>query len=56
MTHLAYTLLLALLIAAALSLEGHRSTRERSYAAVYCFSSAILCVFAGAWLMHWIHG
>jgi hypothetical protein len=56
MSHLPYTLLLALLLAAAISLEGDRSTRERVYAGIYWFCSAVFGVFACGWIMHWIHG
>ena len=56
MNHPAYTLLLALLIAAALSLEGDRPVRQRVYAGIYLFVSAVICVVAGGWLMYWIHG
>ena len=56
MTHLAYTLLLALLISAVMALEGDRPARERAYAGVYWFCSAMATVVAGGWIMHWIHG
>jgi hypothetical protein len=55
-THLAYTLLLALLIAAAMALGGDRGGRTRVYLGVYWFCSAMAAVVAGAWIMHWVHG
>jgi hypothetical protein len=56
MTHLPYTLLLALLIAAAMALVGDRRGRERLYLGIYWFCSAMASVVAGAWIMHWVHG
>ncbi len=56
MTHLAYTILFALLLAAALSLVGHRAGRERLYLAIYWFCSTMASVAAAAWIMHWVHG
>lgn len=56
MTHLAFTALLALLLAAALALVEERRGRERVYLGLYWFCSAMACVAAGAWVMRWIHG
>jgi uncharacterized membrane protein len=56
MPHLIWTLLLAILISTATALPGDRATRERVCAAVYTFASCTVVVFAGSWLMHWIHG
>ena len=56
MNHLAYTALFGVLIAAAIALEGERSKRERLYAGIYWFCSAMAFVTAGGWIMHWIHG
>lgn len=56
MPHLTWTLLLALLISAATAMTGDRATRERVCAAAYTFLSCTLMVFAGSWLMYWIHG
>jgi len=56
MTHLTYTLWLALLVAAAMAMLGDRTHRERVYVAVYWFCSAMASVVAGAWIMHWAHG
>jgi hypothetical protein len=56
MPHLSFTLLLAVLISAAMALPGDRATRERLCAAAYTFLSCTLTVFAGGWLMYWIHG
>ena len=55
-SHPAFTLLLAILIAAATALPGDRAARERLFAAAYTFISCTLIVFAGSWLMYWIHG
>jgi len=56
MSHLVYTLLVAILVAAAMAVEGDRSARDRCYAAIYWFASAMAFVFAGGWVMYWIHG
>jgi hypothetical protein len=56
MPHLTWTFLLALLISAATAMTGDRATRERAGAAAYTFLSCTLMVFAGSWLMYWIHG
>jgi hypothetical protein len=55
-SHLAWTLLLTILISAATAMTGHRPTRDRACAAAYTFLSCTIIVFAGSWLMHWIHG
>jgi hypothetical protein len=55
-SHLTWTLLLTALIAAATALPGDRPTRDRACAAAYTFLSCTLIVFAGSWLMYWIHG
>lgn len=56
MTHLPYTMILALLLAAAMAMVGDRGGRERVYLGVYWFCSAMACVVAGSWIMHWVHG
>ena len=56
MSHLTYTLLVALLLSGASGLGGDRGGRERAAAAAYTFLSCTLFLFAGGWLMYWIHG
>ncbi len=56
MSHLAYTLFVALLVSGATALGGDRPLRERTGAAAYTFLSCTFILFAGAWLMSWIHG
>lgn len=56
MPHLLYTLLMALVLSAAMALIGIRPFRERVYAAVYVFLYCVVAVFAGSWAMYWIHG
>ena len=56
MSHLTWTLLLAVLLSAATALPGDRPTRDRACAAAYTFVSCTLIVFGGSWLMFWIHG
>ena len=55
-SHLVWTLLLTVLISAATAMTGDRPTRDRACAAAYTFLSCTLIVFAGSWLMYWIHG
>jgi hypothetical protein len=55
MPHLLWTLLLAVLVSIAGALPGDRAGRERVAAASYTFLSCILSVFAGSWLMYFIH-
>jgi hypothetical protein len=56
MPHLAWTLLLATLIALATALPGDGSLRERVCRAAYTFLSSMTAVIAGGWLMYFIHG
>jgi hypothetical protein len=55
-SHLAWTLLLTILVSAATAMTGHRPTRDRVCAAAYTFLSCTIIVFTGSWLMYWIHG
>jgi hypothetical protein len=55
-SHLAWTLLLTVLISAATAAQGDRPNRARACAAAYTFLSCTLIVFTGSWLMSWIHG
>lgn len=56
MSHLSYTLLMALLISGALAVPGDRSASERVYAATYTFLACIVSIFAGGWFMRLVHG
>jgi len=56
MSHLTWTLLVAMLLSAATAMPGDRAPSERVCAAAYTFLSCTLTVFAGSWLMFWIHG
>jgi hypothetical protein len=56
MPHLAFTLLVALLLAVSLALLGKRSPRERLYAATYNFLCCVAATVAVSWGMYWIHG
>jgi hypothetical protein len=55
-SHLIWTLLLTVLLSAATALPGDRPIRDRACAAAYTFVSCTLIVYAGSWLMFWIHG
>jgi len=55
-SHLAWTLLLTILISFATAMTADRTARDRACAAAYTFLSCTLIVFAGSWLMYWIHG
>ena len=55
-SHLAWTLFLTVLVSAATAATGDRSLRDRACAAAYTLVSCTLIVFAGSWLMYWIHG
>jgi hypothetical protein len=50
-THLGFTLLLALLLSAVLAVTGVGTVRERLYHAAYVFTTSTAAVIAGAWLM-----
>jgi hypothetical protein len=56
MPHLAFTLLLAVLLSVALALLGRRSLVERLYLAAYSFLCCVVTVVAGSWIMYLIHG
>ncbi len=56
MPHLVYTLLFAILIAAVEALLGKRTSRERIHRAAYMFTSSMVAVVAGGWIMFLIHG
>lgn len=56
MPHPEFTLLLAVLLSAALALLGERAPRERVYVGIYTFLCCALATVAGSWGMYWIHG
>jgi hypothetical protein len=56
MSHLPFTLLLALLMSAATALRGNRSARDRVYHAVYLMLSCLIATVGGSWIMYLIHG
>jgi hypothetical protein len=56
MSHLSYTLLMALLISGAVAVPGKRSARERAYVATYTFLACMASIFAGGWFMRLVHG
>ena len=56
MPHLIFTLLVALLLSAAIALLGHRSVAERLYLATYLFLCCAVTTVAGSWVMYLIHG
>ena len=55
-SHPSGTLLVALLISAATAMTGDRTAGDRTCAAAYTFLSCTCIVFAGSWVMYWIHG
>jgi len=55
-THLAFTVLVAVLLSVALAMLGHRSLRERFNLATYLFLSGAMIILAGSWVMYLIHG
>lgn len=56
MSHPAFTLFTALLLAIATAAAGHRPARERFAVGLRMFSGCALAVVAGSWLMRLIHG
>jgi hypothetical protein len=56
MSHLEFTLLVAVMLSAALALIGNRTPRERLYAATYFFLCCVAATVAGSWCMRIIHG
>ena len=51
-----WTLLVALLLSGGTAMLGNRANRERIAVAVYTLLSCTFFVFAGGWLMYFIHG
>ena len=56
MPHLTYTLLVAVLLSAAMALPGSRPLRERLYAAAYLLLCCAVTTLVGSWVMYLIHG
>ena len=56
MPHGAYTLLVALLLSAAIALLGNRSAAERACVAAYVFLCCLAGTIVGSWAMYLIHG
>ncbi len=56
MSHLAFTVLVAVLLSAALALLGDRPPRERLDAAIYLLLCCAATTLAGTWAMRLIHG
>ncbi|MBZ5623071.1 MAG: hypothetical protein LAQ69_30765 [Acidobacteriia bacterium] len=56
MSHLTFTLLMAILISGAEALLGNRSARERIYLAAYVFLACMMSTLAGGWFMRLVHG
>lgn len=56
MPHLVFTMLIALLLAAARAALDNRSPRERLNLAAGVFVNCMIAIVAGGWLMHFIHG
>jgi hypothetical protein len=56
MSHLAFSLLIAVLISVATALVGNRPARERVYHAAYQLLSCVIAIVAGSWIMYLIHG
>jgi len=55
-THLIYTLLVALLLSMVMAMLGHRPMRERLFVAAYVFLACMFTTVAGSWAMFLIHG
>jgi hypothetical protein len=56
MSHLTFTMLTALLLAAAMAMLENRSSRQRLYVAARVFATCAVATVAGGWLMRFIHG
>jgi hypothetical protein len=54
--HFTFTLLLAILVAAAIALAENRPSSDTFYRAAYLFLYSIGVLVAGGWAMRWIHG
>ena len=56
MPHLTFTLLVAVVLSAALALLGNRSLLERLYATIYLLLCCAVTTLVGSWVMYLIHG
>ena len=56
MPHPTFTLLVAVLLSAAMALLGNRSLRERLCVAAYVFLCCAVATVVGSWGMYLIHG
>jgi hypothetical protein len=56
MPHWGFTLLTALMLAAALAMLEDRSPRERLRVGARVFCTCAIAVVGGGWIMHFIHG
>ncbi|HMC57698.1 MAG TPA: hypothetical protein VKJ01_00770 [Candidatus Solibacter sp.] len=56
MPHLTFTLLVAVLLSAAMALLGNRSRLERLYVAIYLLLCCAVTTLVGSWAMYLIHG
>jgi hypothetical protein len=56
MPHLAFTLLLSVLLSVAQAILGRRSLAERLYLAAYSLLCCVVTLIAGSWVMYLIHG
>jgi hypothetical protein len=56
MPHLAFTLLVAVLLSVVLSLLGKRQVHERIYVATYIFLCCAAATVVGSWAMYFLHG
>jgi hypothetical protein len=55
-SHLGFTVLLSLLLSAAVALMGNRSLKERLYVATYVMLCYAVLTVGGSWAMFLIHG
>ena len=56
MSHPMFTLLCAVLLAAAMAALEDRGPRERALVAARVFAWCVVATIGGSWLMHAIHG
>jgi hypothetical protein len=56
MTHLMFSILVAVLLSCAMALIGNRSLRERIYIATYLLFCCAVSTLVGGWAMYLIHG
>ena len=56
MSHLTFTLLVAVSLSVAMALLGNRPLRDRLYVAMYRFLCCAVFTLVGSWAMYLIHG